>query len=649
VYKTLKILAKTVLVLMLLNIFMTTPLSASEVGPDLSGNPLNSSISGYVAADLSYAGTEASKYLDSFKVEIPGTNLYTSTDSNGYFELSNIPALSNSEALKVRISKPGYLAREVLVYPINGHYLINTKESPIRLYAGDMPVNEICDDAINISDIMFIASSYNTTTQSGTRYKNYCDVIKDDAINIADILAVARNFNKVTSDYPALTFDKPKYSETPVPTATSVITRTPEPTPNENKEKWIPLNYTNEVFSLQRDSEGNFIAVIKMIFNNSGYRISGYEPGSIIREAETKPDGSTVVTYKPNDIKVEMWTGYSLQVITTKKIEYNLGKDIFGENVFPSFIIKIGDFIRKYDLNSYRNVGAAPSPAATPSSATTQTVSDVSAKAISAKAAQALVLKTDGTVAAFGANFSEQCNVPVGLKDVKSISAGCTHSLALKEDGTLVGWGENSHGQCVLPEGITGIKAISAGMCYTAVLKEDGTVSVWGNNYKNVCDVPEGLNNVKAISAGDSFVLALKADGTVVSWGVNALSDEPVPAGLKDVVAISAGVAHSLALKRDGTVVAWGFNEYGQCNVPENLTDVIAIAAGGCHSVALKKDGTIVAWGDNEYGQCTVPKDLKDVTAISAAGSHTVALTASGSVVAWGNNENGQCDVIKKN
>lgn len=74
----------------------------------------------------------------------------------------------------------------------------------------------------------------------------------------------------------------------------------------------------------------------------------------------------------------------------------------------------------------------------------------------------ALALKRDGSLWAWGANFSGQLGEPAITKspvpirvgsstDWKSIAAGVYHSLALKIDGTMWAWGENLFGQLGLP------------------------------------------------------------------------------------------------------------------------------------------------------------------------------------------------------
>jgi alpha-tubulin suppressor-like RCC1 family protein/pimeloyl-ACP methyl ester carboxylesterase len=253
-----------------------------------------------------------------------------------------------------------------------------------------------------------------------------------------------------------------------------------------------------------------------------------------------------------------------------------------------------------------------------------------------------VALKSDGTVVAWGGNDSGQSTAPAGLSGVTAIAAGGFHSLALKSDGTVVAWGDNDSGQSTVPAGLSGVTAIAGGYYHSLALKSDGTVVAWGG----LTTVPVGLSGVTAIAAVYDRSLALKSDGTVVAWGIDwyGYGLTTVPVGLSGVTAIEGGYYHNLALKTDGTVVAWGDNGGGQTTVPVGLSAVIAIAAG-VHSLALKSDGTVVAWGSNDGGQSTVPVGLSGVIAIAAGAGHSLALKSDGTVVAWGDNHGGQITV----
>ena len=253
------------------------------------------------------------------------------------------------------------------------------------------------------------------------------------------------------------------------------------------------------------------------------------------------------------------------------------------------------------------------------------------------------VLMDSVGVYAWGDNSYGQCGVPTGLNGAVAIAGGGSQTLVLKSDGTVVAWGHDyfgDYGEGVAPAGLSNVVAISAGAEHSLALKADGTVTGWGSNSWGQSSAPAGLNGVIAISAGDYHSLALKADGTVIGWGEAFYGQSTPPVGLNGVIAIAAGCGYSLALKSDGTVVAWGLNNYGVTSVPSGLNGVIAIAAGGNHALALKLDGTVVAWGYNNNGQCNVPTGLSGVIAIAAGGNQSVALKSDGSVVVWGSGSN---------
>lgn len=293
----------------------------------------------------------------------------------------------------------------------------------------------------------------------------------------------------------------------------------------------------------------------------------------------------------------------------------------------------------------------------------------VSAAGVAGGLYHSLVLKSDGTVTAWGAGWTNsglnphfgQAIVPSGLAGVTRLASGYYHSLALKADGTVVAWGAGTnytgvsphYGQAIVPPAATGISAIAAGAYHSLALKSNGTVVAWGagtntssSPHFGQCAVPAGLSNIVVIAAGVYHSLALKSDGTVVAWGAGTsytggtpeFGQSQVPAGLSDVVAIAGGGYHSLALKADGTVTAWGAGtndtggspDFGQAQVPSGVTNVAALAAGFYHSMALKADGTVVAWGYNNNGQTNTPAPLANGVAVAAGGYHSLAMEGDG-------------------
>src|SRR5689334_1206931 len=84
-------------------------------------------------------------------------------------------------------------------------------------------------------------------------------------------------------------------------------------------------------------------------------------------------------------------------------------------------------------------------------------------------------------------------NVPPGLTNVVSVSAGLADALALRDDGTVVAWGANDFGITNVPVGLTNVAAISSGWYFHMALRTDGTVTTWGYA---LMGAPSGLTNV---------------------------------------------------------------------------------------------------------------------------------------------------------
>ncbi|HEY0073225.1 MAG TPA: hypothetical protein VGB77_03915, partial [Abditibacteriaceae bacterium] len=116
-----------------------------------------------------------------------------------------------------------------------------------------------------------------------------------------------------------------------------------------------------------------------------------------------------------------------------------------------------------------------------------------------------LALKSDGTVWAWGRNpfglgdsdssptFNSPLPVQVSnLESVTAIAAGDTHNMVLKSDGTVWAWGKNYEGQLGigtsgtgdyrrLPEPVSGLSEIVC-IQLSLALRSDGTVWAWGDN-----------------------------------------------------------------------------------------------------------------------------------------------------------------------
>jgi hypothetical protein len=134
-----------------------------------------------------------------------------------------------------------------------------------------------------------------------------------------------------------------------------------------------------------------------------------------------------------------------------------------------------------------------------------------------------------------------------------AIAAGYFYSLALKSDGTVWAWGYNYSGQ--LGNGTVNNNSNIP----VQVLGSTGQGSV--------------LSGIVAIAAGSYHSLAIKSDGTVWAWGDGSTgqfgngtpySSVPVSANIADAIDVKGGNNHTLALKSNSILLAWGNNGYGQ-------------------------------------------------------------------------------------
>ncbi len=270
-----------------------------------------------------------------------------------------------------------------------------------------------------------------------------------------------------------------------------------------------------------------------------------------------------------------------------------------------------------------------------------------------------LILKTNGSVWAFGSNFFGQFgdgtttdkSMPVAVTGmgtgVQSIAAGSYHSLFLKADGSLWACGLNSEGQLgdgtttnrTVPVLVSGMSSGVQGICtkgrHSLILKTDG--SLWacgrnaegqlgdGTNITRTVPVPvSGMGSgVKSIASGWNHTLILTTVGNVYSCGSNTdgqLSDgtqvdKNIPVALySGMTAIAAGGFYSLFLQTAGNLFGSGQNDLGQFGDGTNTnrlsatfiptaTQVQSMSAGGYHTMVINRDGSVWACGNNSHGE----------------------------------------------
>jgi len=340
--------------------------------------------------------------------------------------------------------------------------------------------------------------------------------------------------------------------------------------------------------------------------------------------------------------------------------------------------------------------------------------------AVSAGGNHSLALRPDGSVLAWGSDFYGQLGDDVVILDkptpvpvlglgagsgVVAIAAGGEHSLALRSDGSVLAWGGDYTGQLgdgglddnrLTPVPVfglgagSGVVAIAAGGNHSMALRANGSVVAWGSNFygqvgngsthfeSTVPVAVSGLgvgSGIVAVAGGGNHSLAVREDGTVFAWGsdnngqlgddITFATNRNVPvevSGLgtgSGVAAVAAGGSHSLALLSNGTVLSWGADFNGQLGdgfpnadqavpVPSVLgvgSGIIGLSAGGNHSVAVRDDGSVSAWGRDAFGQLgnglpntdqPTPVPVSGigpgsgVAAVSAGGSHSLALKTPG-------------------
>lgn len=207
----------------------------------------------------------------------------------------------------------------------------------------------------------------------------------------------------------------------------------------------------------------------------------------------------------------------------------------------------------------------------------------------------------------------QQKNFLDGSK-IKDIEMTSDSAFALMQDGTIFAWGSNFTGQLgdgtktSRPEGVTVLDATGSGP----------------------------LSNVVSIAlmkrGSGTTVYAVQANGMLWAWGTGYLGNTTVvtpallpvqvmgPGGvdfLKDVKQVSVGYDQVYALKKDGTVYAWGKGVNGSLGdndstIHESLTPLqvrgpfnvgfLSNIESIDQNSATDNSGRVWVWGDDYYG-----------------------------------------------
>lgn len=242
------------------------------------------------------------------------------------------------------------------------------------------------------------------------------------------------------------------------------------------------------------------------------------------------------------------------------------------------------------------------------------------------------LITSDGSVKSYGNNDFGQCNTYDNWKDVVKVDSGSYFSLGIRSDGSVAALGDD-YSQQLNVGNWENIIDISAGFYHTIGLMANGYVVATGDNRYNVCNV-ENWKDIVQVEAGFDHSVGLKSDGTVVAIGSNEYGQCNV-SSWTDIVQISVGDWHTIGLKKDGTVVATGINVNGETNVAE-WNNIIQVSAGGSSSIGLKSDGTVIFTGANGFEELNI-SNWNNIVQVYAGYGKTIGLKADGSLVEAGN------------
>ncbi len=261
-------------------------------------------------------------------------------------------------------------------------------------------------------------------------------------------------------------------------------------------------------------------------------------------------------------------------------------------------------------------------------------------KAVAVGSGHALVLKTDGSLWAFGRNTDGQLGdgttdwqkTPVKIMDgVVQVSACDNTSMAVKQDGSLWAWGEDRYGNLGLGTKkvnskvpvkiLDNIKYVQVGGQHSMAIDRNGNLWAWGNNsHGQICTGTHGdclrptkvMSGVSHVSGGGDETLVVCRDGSLWLMAPGIAQPRKLMDGVRKA---STQNNINMVLRNDGTLLTWGTNRNGQLGdgtteyrydpseARQIMSGVSDICAGNRHAMAIKTDGSLWAWGWNEYGQ----------------------------------------------
>ena len=249
------------------------------------------------------------------------------------------------------------------------------------------------------------------------------------------------------------------------------------------------------------------------------------------------------------------------------------------------------------------------------------------------------------SIICWGDNADGKLDAPGG--EFTAIAAGYDHTCALRTDRTVACWGANDVEQTDAPRQAGGWRReqFAAGFKHTCVRRSSDLIC-WGSG--EASRQYESLPlTFRGLSGGNEHYCGLNDDYAIECVGDNSFGQLDAPSGAYR--SIAAGARHSCAsFPSQGDAVCWGDNAHGQTDIPDaSMGRLGFVAAGDAHSCATPQvTGPIVCWGSDAQGQLRAPTDASAYYHAIAAGSrHTCAIPSSGlEIVCWGDNRHSQSD-----
>jgi alpha-tubulin suppressor-like RCC1 family protein len=171
-----------------------------------------------------------------------------------------------------------------------------------------------------------------------------------------------------------------------------------------------------------------------------------------------------------------------------------------------------------------------------------------------------LLLKTDGTVVFVNTSTSSRSNflpMPANLSSIVAVAAGEWHFLALRADGTVAAWGDNFSSQATVPAGLSQVVAISAYGNKSIALRADGTAVRWGSTDYYASSLSGEIVAISSMNGGEVALVRTPADSAPV------ITRAPVEPGLRAVgsmltlsVEATGSAPFGYQWRRDGMPIA---------------------------------------------------------------------------------------------